>query len=80
MKTKNQSISFLKKFYVYVETQFHCSVQTIQSDNERELCEGEAFQNYFQKEIFHYKSCTDTPNKTGLLNANIDTFWKLQEQ
>ena len=42
MKTKAQSISFSKHFYAYVETQFHCQIQSIRSDNAGELCEGDA--------------------------------------
>lgn len=61
MKEKNQSISFIQHFYAYVETHFQCQIQTIRSDNARELCEGDALKFFLTKGIHHQKSCVDTP-------------------
>lgn len=79
IQSKDQSVSMLKHFYTYVDTRFRSHIQSIHSDNAKELCGGEALQFYLIKESFTKNLLLTPLNKTGLSNANTVTFYKLQE-
>lgn len=67
MKSKNQYITFLEQFYVYVETHLNSKIQYIRTDNAKELCEGASKLFYLSHGIIHQTSCRDTPQQNGVV-------------
>lgn len=67
MKSKSQYLSFFKHFYAYVDTQIHTKIQTIRTDNAKEICDGASKDFYLLHGSVHQTSCRDTPQQNGVV-------------
>ncbi|KAL2921578.1 Retrovirus-related Pol polyprotein from transposon TNT 1-94 [Bienertia sinuspersici] len=67
LKFKKDSVTSLKNFVAYIQTQYNTSVQIIRTDDALELCKGDILQFYLDKGIEHQQSCVETPQQNGVV-------------
>lgn len=67
IKFKSDAVDIIINFAAYVKTQFQSTIQTIRTDNAKELCEGSILQFYTTNGIIHQRSCADSPQQNGIV-------------
>ena len=76
MKEKSEVGRIFEIFHNMVQTQFQNMIQVFKTNNGREYY-NLALNSYLQKVgIVNQSSCADIPNRIGLRNGRMDTFWK----
>jgi len=74
---KSNALPLLKAFVAFVATQFGTVVKIIKSDNGLEFKDTSALEFYKANGIIHQTSCIDTPQQNGIVERNINVFYKL---
>ncbi|XP_075478726.1 uncharacterized protein LOC142519566 [Primulina tabacum] len=67
MHSKLDVLPLIKRFLIFIKTQFSADVKTIRTDNAMEFCQQECSAIFHSLGILHQRSCPYTPQQNGLV-------------